>query len=155
MKKKADIEKAVELILPVIDSYKCELVEHEFIFEFGHWVLRLYVEKIDGTGVTIDDCAKISRDISAILDVEDVIEKRYSLEVSSPGLNRPLRKAKDFIRFAGKEIKLKTIAPIDGRGNYRGELLGMRGNDILMKVDGVEYLIPLDAVAKARIDFKF
>ena len=155
MKKKADIDKAIELISPVIESFECDLVDHEFIFEFGSWVLRLFVEKLDGTSVTIDDCAKISREVSALLDVEDVIEKRYNLEVSSPGLNRPLRKAKDFVRFAGKEIKLKTTIPINGRGNYRGELLGMDGNDILMKVDGVEYRIPLDALAKARIDFKF
>jgi ribosome maturation factor RimP len=104
--------------------------------------------------VTLEDCQKASRAVSAALDVEDIVPARYSLEVSSPGLDRPLKTAEDFTRFAGELARVKTSEPIGGRANYFGTLKGMDGNDILMNVDGINYRIPLDKLAKARIEYK-
>jgi ribosome maturation factor RimP len=97
----------------------------------------------------------VSRALEGVLDVEDLIPYRYVLEVSSPGLNRPLRRKEDFVRFAGECVKIKTKEPIEGRSNYKGILNGMDGAEILVTVDGTPYRIPYDLLAKARIEPRF
>ncbi len=141
-----------EIVRPVIKSIGYNIVDVEYVNE-GGWILRLFVERPDGT-VTIDDCSKISRSVEGVLDVEDLVKGRYLLEVSSPGINRPLKKLADFERFKGELARIKTNEPIDGRGNYFGKLVGVADLDVLINVDGTEYKVPLDKIAKARLEVK-
>jgi ribosome maturation factor RimP len=113
--------------------------------------LRLYIDK-EG-GVTLDDCAAVSRQVSYKLDADDPIAQRYVLEVSSPGLDRPLHSARDFERFAGRQIRLSTIAPLQGRRNFVGRLVGLiEGMVRLVLEDGHEVAVPKDLVDKARLE---
>lgn len=146
-----DILKRVEeVVSPVLDNLGYELVERELLHDAGRLVLRLYIDH--GNGVTIDDCERASRSIEDLLEVEEVVPAAYCLEVSSPGLNRPLRKKQDFERFKGNKIKLKTSEPIDGRGNFKGLLQGVDGDDILILIDGVQFRVPISLLLRARID---
>ena len=141
---------AVELFArPVLDDMGLELVEVQFRRESAGWILRLFIDR-EG-GVNVDDCALVSRQISAYLEVEDIIENAYNLEVSSPGLERPLKKKEDFVRFAGRKARIKFKEPIDGQRVFTG-LLGYVGeNKITLSVDGQQMEIDLDAVARARL----
>lgn len=152
MNSKEIASRAEHAILPVIESLGFRLVECEFVNDHG-WILRLYIERPEGP-VTIEDCQKASRAVSAVLDVEDVVKAKYALEVSSPGLNRPLKTAADFQKFAGETVRLKTAESMDGRTNYFGTLKGMDGDSILMNVDGVDHRIPMDKLGKARLEYK-
>lgn len=145
--------KAQSVITPVVVSLGYSVVDCEYINDMGRWALRVFIEKSEGN-ISIDDCERVSRMLEGLLDVEDIVPTRYVLEVSSPGLNRPLKKAADFVRFKGKKIRLRTKAPIDGRSNYFGVLLGMAGDEILMNVDNVEYHIPIEMLMKANLEFE-
>lgn len=134
---------------PVLESQGYQLAERELVMDGGRLILRIYIDK-EG-GVTLEDCSEVSRSLSAHLDVEDPIPGRYDLEISSPGIERPLRYPGDFERFAGETIQLKTIEPIDGRQNYRGTLVKSDAKNIVMNVDGREFVIPFSALARARI----
>ncbi len=113
--------------------------------------LQVMVEPIGGGAMTVDDCATISRAISAILDVEDPIDAAYALEVSSPGLDRPLVRLGDFERFAGFEAKVETAVPLDGRKKFRGRLGGVDGENILLSADNDEWVIPFSAIRRAKL----
>ena len=143
------IDKIESLCEPVIAHIGFRLIEREFVQEQSGWVLRFY---IDGPEViTVDDCATVSRALQDLLDVEDLIPHRYSLEVSSPGLDRPIRYPEDFMNFVGKVIRLKTTEQIDGRANFKGELTGFENDTITMTVDGESYHIPYQKLAKAKL----
>jgi len=105
---------------PVLDDMGLEMVEVQFRRESGGWLLRLFIDREDG--VNVDDCALVSRQISAYLEVEDLIEHAYNLEVSSPGLERPLKKKEDFVRFTGRKARIKLKEPIDGQRVFFGQL---------------------------------
>lgn len=147
------------LVEPIIDDFKLELVELEFKREGRDWCLRLFIDKPGG--VTLDDCVAVSREVEAILEVEDPIKSGYRLEVSSPGIDRPLKRPQDFERFAGQPIKLKTYELLDPdqrghtRKTFAGTLLGLEGEAVRIeqtdKKGGV-VAIPLDAIAKANLD---
>ena len=143
------LEQVEELVSPVMSQLGYELVEREYVQDAGGWVLRLYVDKSDG--VTIDDCARVSRGVEDLIEVEGLISGNYRLEVSSPGLERPIRRRVDFEKLSGSTIKLKTLNPVDGRSNYRGILEGLDGDEIVMAVDGMRYRIPYCELAKARV----
>ncbi|MFA5121166.1 ribosome maturation factor RimP, partial [Zavarzinia sp.] len=113
-------------------------------------VLQIMAERPDGT-MTVEDCADVSRAVSAILDVEDPISSEYVLEVSSPGIDRPLMKLDDFRRFAGYEAKVETVMPVEGRKRYRGRLVGIDGEDVLITVDGQDYRLPFPLIGEARL----
>jgi ribosome maturation factor RimP len=115
-------------------------------------VLQVMAERQDKKGMTVEDCADISRQISALLDVEDPIAGAYSLEVSSPGIDRPLTRPADFQRFAGFEAKLETAEPFDGRKRFRGKLIGLdeQGQVTLTAEDG-SWTVPLSAVKSAKL----
>ncbi len=147
------IEKAEAIITPVISQLGYDLLDCEYTKDQGRWILRLFIDKNEGA-VTLDDCSKVSRALEGVLDVENVVPERYSLEVSSPGLDRPLKRRSDFEKFAGQAIKLRTLRPVNNRSNYFGKLLGMRGEDIIMNVDGNEYAIPISELAKAKLEHK-
>ena len=139
-----------KLIEPVLEPEGLELVEVEFKREGAGSVLRLY---IDGpNGVTLDDCVLISRQVSALLDVEDPIERSYNLEVSSPGINRVIRKEKDFVRFAGNNVRIKTRRKIGGRRNFSGILKGVENSMVILEVDDKRVELAQEDIEKARLD---
>jgi ribosome maturation factor RimP len=114
--------------------------------------LQVMAERLDDTPMTIDDCAEISRSVSALLDVADPIAGAYTLEVSSPGLDRPLVRPEDYDRFAGFEARLELAAPRDGRKRFRGRLIGLDGDDVRLAGEGGgEVRLPFAAIAKAKL----
>jgi ribosome maturation factor RimP len=135
---------------PILSNQGMELVELEYRREGKGWVLRLYIDK-EG-GVTVEDCSRASQEVGRSLDVEDFISTPYTLEVSSPGLTRPLKSERDFIKYRNRLIKLKTIEPIENRRQFKGKLLGVSENRIEIEVDGGIFQIPLSNVAKANLE---
>lgn len=114
--------------------------------------LQVMIERQDRATLTVEDCALASRAISALLDVEDPISGSYDLEVSSPGIDRPLTRADDFARFAGFEAKVELAGPVEGQKRWRGKLLGLRAADVVLLTDaGEEVALPLARVAKAKL----
>jgi len=147
-----EIIKRVERIVePILMEEGLELVDIEFRREKAGWVLRIYIDRRIG-GVTLGDCVRVSRELGELLDVEDFIPYSYNLEVSSPGINRPLRKKEDFERFRGEWVKLKLMEPIKGRRNVRGRIWGIEGDNILLIVDEQIWEIPYSLIAKANLD---
>lgn len=138
-----------QLIEVPIESLGYELVGIEYIKNGQHTVLRIYIDAEQGIG--IEDCERVSHQVSGILEVEEPISSAYSLEVSSPGFDRPLFKQRDFERFTGSEAKLSMRLPIQGRRNFKGLLHGFSDGDILIEVDGEIYELPLSKLAKARL----
>jgi len=153
-------EQVRRLLEPVLARDGYELVEVEWVRGGGRWTLRLYVDKPGGFG--IDDCQAVSSLADPILDVADFIEPAYDLEVSSPGLERPLRKPSDFDRFAGQRARLKTYGPVagtapgsPGRKHWTGILKGFKDDAVEVDVDGVLHRIPHDQIAKANLEYDF
>ncbi|OPZ92673.1 MAG: Ribosome maturation factor RimP [Firmicutes bacterium ADurb.Bin419] len=154
MVKKRIEEIVAEFAGPVVSSHSFELVDVEFIKEGTNWYLRIYIDKPGG--ITIDDCQIVSEEISDILDKKDPIDQSYFLEVSSPGLDRPLKKDSDFERFKGELVEVKVFKPIDGRKSFEGELLGLIDNKITIKIDDKSNMeFERDEVALVRRAIKF
>jgi ribosome maturation factor RimP len=151
--------RTIEIAAPLAESLGLELVDVEYRQEGGRMVLRVYLDR-EG-GVTLDDCAEISRELGELLDVEDFIRGRYTLEVSSPGINRLLKKASDFERFVGRIVKIRTFEPLaDSAGNMRktflGELSGFTDNTACLKLkEGQDASIPLGKIASANLEYDF
>lgn len=124
-------QKAEELLLPLVEAQQFELVDVEYVKEAGNWYLRAYIDK-EG-GITVDDCEVISRAFSDRLDEEDFIEDSYILEVSSPGLGRPLKKEKDYARSMGKELEIRTYRPIDRQKEFYGILTAYDNNSVTIE----------------------
>jgi len=143
------IKKIWEMVEPVVVAEGVELLEVEFQREPVGYVLRLYIDHPDG--VTIDDCARISSVVGDFLDVTDPIDHSYNLEVSSPGLDRPLRKVEHFMAHKGSIVKIKTVEPIENRKSFKGSLIGVTEGRVEMECDGVIFKIPLEAIEKARL----
>lgn len=127
-----------------------ELVEVEFGYENASWVLRLFIDKPGG--VTLDDCQSASRVASALLDTADFIDGHYMLEMSSPGFDRPLRKAKDFERFAGERVRIAAQTPVAGRRQFKGILGGIQDGMISVDCSGTICAIHLENIKKARLE---
>lgn len=143
-------EKLNELLLPLVSDLGLEFVGLEFSPGHGGSRLRVFIDA-PGQAVTIDDCERVSREISALLDVNDPIQGRYTLEVSSPGIDRPLFTIEHFRRFIGSEVKLNTSLPIDGRQRFQGEIRGVDGDRVQLIQDGREVAINHTNVVKARL----
>ncbi len=139
----------IELIEPVLRAEGKELVELEFRRESHGWVLRLFIDQEDG--ITVDDCARVSHVVGDLLDVADVIRTPYHLEVSSPGLNRPLRKPEHFESVVGKVVEIRTLEPLGGRRRFKGVLEGIRQGEVTVRCDGQDHIIPLTLVERARL----
>lgn len=138
------------LFEPVVESMGYELVGVEFQRGDGHGTLRVYIDHEQGIGV--DDCVAISHQISAILDVEEPIRQAYDLEVSSPGIERPLFKLDDFARFSGKTAKIRLAVAQQGRKNFRGRLQGVIDSKLVtIEVDGEEFDLPYADIARANL----
>ena len=138
------------LFEPVVESMGYELVGIEFHSSEHHGGVRIFIDH--DNGITVDDCAKVSRQISAVIDVEDPIEMAFDLEVSSPGINRPLFKFSDFEKFSGLQAKIKLGVALNGRKNFSGVLKGVDENQlVIIDVDNEIYELPYQDIAKANL----
>ncbi len=152
------VEHARRVLEPILVRDGYELVDVEWVRGAGRWTLRVFIDR-EG-GVNVDDCQLVSKTVEPLLDVEDFIEPAYDLEVSSPGLDRPLRKPEHFARYAGQRVQVKAYGPIAGtaeasapRKSWTGKLEGYRGGAVLVDVDGVLHRIPHDQIAKAHLEY--
>jgi len=146
-----DPAKRVETIIgPTLNELGFELVRVQ-ITGAQRRTLQIMAERGDGANMTVEDCAAISRSVSAILDVEDPIKSAYTLEVSSPGLDRPLTRPRDYQRFAGLEARLELSRPLDGRRRFRGRLRGLAGDTVQIDMEGQDISIPFDDIERAKL----
>ena len=154
------LEQLRALVAPICQAHGLELVDVRFVTDHGA-VLRVLIERpADSTsqsGVSLADCQAVSRDLSTLLDVEHEALPRgsYRLEVSSPGLERPLLSRRDFERFAGREVDVRTNRPFAGRRRLQGMLRGVEGDGVKLDVGGQELMVPLTEIAKANLVFRF
>ncbi|OUR74414.1 ribosome maturation factor RimP [Methylophaga sp. 41_12_T18] len=140
----------IELLIEApIESLGYELVGVDYNKNGQDTILRIYIDS--DQGISIEDCERVSHQVSGILDVEEPITAAYSLEVSSPGFDRPLFKERDFKRFSGSKAKISMKLPIDGRRNFTGVLQGCDDGEVLIEVDGEVYALPISKLAKARL----
>ena len=145
----------------VATSYGLEIFDVQFRREAAGMVLRVLIDRPGPAAqaeesVSVEDCAHVSRDLSAILDVEDIVPAAYILEVSSPGLDRPLRTADDYRRFAGRRAKIVMRERIDGQGFFRGRLGGVDGGDVIIDADdGRTRRVPLGVITRANLEVEF
>jgi ribosome maturation factor RimP len=145
----------------VTAGYGLEIFDVQFRREAPGMVLRVQIDRPGPAAtaedcVSVEDCARVSRDLSAILDVEDVVPIAYTLEVSSPGLDRPLRQADDYRRFTGRRAKVVMRDRVDGQGFFRGRLGGLDGTDVLIDADdGRTHRVPLNAITRANLEVEF
>lgn len=155
MAKGEQYEKKVEAwLLPVLEEYGFELVDVEYVREVGVWYLRAYIDK-DG-GITVDDCETISRRLGEWLDEEDFISDSYILEVSSPGLGRPLKKEKDFVRSMGKDVEVRLYKPLNKQKEYRGALKSYDADTVTITLeDGGDLPLAKSDIALIRLAFDF
>ncbi len=154
--KAVDLQKLEHLVEPVVAGQAYELVDLEWKHEAGAWVLRVFIDRPEGGAVGLDDCANVSRELSAVLDVEDAIHVPYNLEVSSPGLNRPLKRERDFRRFVGKKAKIRTRHPVgESRRNFAGTLVAVEGGTVRIDVGDQVCDVPIGDVEKANLIYEF
>lgn len=147
------VQRLTQLVSPVVDGSGCELVEVQFRREAPGWVLRLVIDNENGVG--IDDCTRISREVAHLLEVEDPIEQSYSLEVSSPGLDRPLKRVSDFLRCKGKKAKVVVREPIDGLNQCIGLIEDVTQESVTLRTDHGIIEIPFTRMKKARLVLEF
>src|SRR6266850_8061596 len=155
------VEHVRELAARVAGTHGLDIFDVQFRREASGMVLRIRLDR-PGPAATaedsvgVDDCARVSRDLSAVLDVEDVVPTAYTLEVSSPGLDRPLRHANDYRRFAGRRAKLVMREKVDGQGFFRGKLGGLDGTDVLIEADDRKtHRVPLEVITRANLEVEF
>ena len=158
----ADLVGAVRVLADrVAGSYDLEVFDVQFRRESAGMVLRVLVDRPGPSAtaeesVSVDDCARVSRDLSAMLDVDDLVPAAYTLEVSSPGLDRPLRDARDYERFAGRRAKLVMREPVDGQTFFKGTLGGVDGADVLIEDDGRRrHRVPIAVITRANLEVEF
>ena len=147
-------QRTEELIMPIIEQNQFELVDVEYVKEVGNWYLRAYIDKPGG--ITVDDCEVVSRALSDLLDKHDFIEDAYVLEVSSPGLGRPLKKEKDFARSIGEEVDVRTFRAISHQKEFTGILRDYDKEKIVLEMEDQELLeIARADIALIRLSFDF
>ena len=139
----------VELIKPVVESLGCELWGLELLPQGKHALLRLYIDK--AAGIMVEDCEKVSRQVSSVLDVEDPISGRYTLEVSSPGMDRPLFELAQYKAFIGGKVSLRLHQPFEGRRKLMGQLTSIENDEVAVIVEDHEYLLPFELIDKAKV----
>jgi ribosome maturation factor RimP len=142
-------QQILALLEPTVEAMGFELWGLEYLSQGKHSLLRVY---IDGeSGITVDDCAAVSEQVSSVLDVEDPIHGEYTLEVSSPGMDRLLFKLEQYAGYVGEVVELRLRSAFDGRRKFKGVLKGIEGEDVVVQVDDHEYLLPHSAIDRARI----
>lgn len=147
------IHRVETIALPVLEDLELELVDIQYRREQHGWVLRLTIDKLDG--ISLDECAAVSRELSQLLDIEDFIDQKYNLEVSSPGLDRPLKSMADFERFVGRKAKVKTVEPVAGEHVFIGKIIKTEGESIVLGIGDKEVTILFSQVAKARLEVEY
>ncbi|MGN0170179.1 MAG: ribosome maturation factor RimP [Lachnospiraceae bacterium] len=154
MAKREEYEKkAEELLLPIVEEHHFELVDVEYVKEGGNYYLRAYIDK-EG-GIQVNDCEVISRQLSDLLDEKDFIEDSYILEVSSPGLGRPLKKEKDYIRSMGKEIEIRTYRAVNKKKEFFGVLSAFDDSTVTIENDEGQMVFQKTDIALIRLAFDF
>lgn len=152
--KRRDVETIIRRLMePLVTSRALELVDVEFVKEGGDYHLRVYLDKAGGIG--IEECQEVSKELGRLLDNEDVVQEHYYMEVSSPGLDRPLKKDEDFVTFKGRRVEIRTYAPLDGRKDLSGTLLGLEDGEVLLRTQEGDIRIPREKVARARLALDF
>ena len=141
-----------QLLQPTVEALGFDLWGVEHLAQGRHSVLRLYIDS--DHGIAVDDCARVSGQVGSVLDVEDPIAGDYTLEVSSPGLDRQLFRLEQYSRFGGETVDIRLRVPFEGRRRFRGKLKGIEGEDVVVQVDDHEYLLPFDEIDKARVELK-
>lgn len=149
----AALRTVTRLIEPILEEMDIELVDVAYLHEQGRWILRIYVD-MEG-GISVEDCARVSREIEDLIDVKDVFRQTYVLEVSSPGLNRPLKRERDFVRAIGEKIKVKMRDPLNGRRNFTGYLYAVKDGRVSLDIQSDRVVLPLDGMEKANLVFDF
>src|SRR5437868_4812860 len=159
-----DVEQIASLVTPVVEGAGYELVDLEWKRDLGGWVLRIYIDKpggphAPGQGISLDACAEVSTELSTVLDVSEVVpgKETYSLEVSSPGLDRPLRRTRDFSKVLGKKIKVKTrrpLGPPPGRRNFLGPLVDLADDTLVIDVGDRKCEVPIAEIDKANLVYE-
>jgi len=139
-----------ELISPVVEAMGFEYVGCEYLLQGHHAILRIFIDKPEG--VTLDDCSQVSRQIGALLDVENPITTKYTLEVSSPGFDRPLFTLDHYKKFIGETVSIHLSKPINNRKNFKGIITKIEGEQIFLSIDNEEYQVPFSAVANANLE---
>jgi len=149
------VESIVEkLAIPIVEKYAFDLVDVEYVKEGGNWYLRVFIDKPGG--ITIDDCQLVSEELGEEIDKIDPIKQAYFFEVSSPGLDRPLKKEKDFIRYTGQDVEVKTYEPMNGKKVFEGELLGLKDGIIRIRCkDSTEIEFEREKVASVKRVVRF
>ena len=147
------LEQLQALLAPVVEALGYQCWGIEFISQGRHSLLRVYIDHANG--ILVDDCEKVSRQLSGVLDVEDPISGEYTLEVSSPGMDRPLFTVEQYAAHVGAQVKVKLRSPYEGRRNFQGVLCGVEEQDVVVQVDDHEYLLPIDSIDKANIIPRF
>ena len=144
-----------DLLEPVVSSMGYEFVGLEYLSQGRHSVLRIYIDSENG--ITVDDCADVSHQLSAVLDVEDPIANEYTLEVSSPGMDRPLFRPEHYARFAGEEVKFKTSRPQldNGQRKFKGIIDSVEGDNIIFVIEDKKLSVPFAEIDKANLIAKF
>jgi ribosome maturation factor RimP len=139
-----------DIVTPTIVGMGFELVR---VAMSKGGTLQLMIEPADGRSLDVEDCATVSRAVSAVLDVEDPIATAYTLEVSSPGIDRPLTREKDYVRWVGHIARMETLEPVDGKRRFKGVLLGLENGAVRLRLeDGKETLVPLSIVSRAKLE---
>ncbi|GAB6180691.1 ribosome maturation factor RimP [Desulfotomaculum defluvii] len=149
MAKNTIVEKVTEAVKPIVENLNLELVEVEYVKEGGNWYLRVYIDKPGG--IELDDCQIVSEKIDTLLDELDPIPQAYFLEVSSPGIERPLKKPQDFERFNGHLVNVTTFAPVNGSKSFTGTLLDYNQEGIHLDIKGKQVVLPHQQVATVRL----
>ncbi len=142
-------EQLESLIAPVVAGLGFDLWGIEYMSQGRHTVLRVFIDA--DKGVFIEDCAAVSRQLGSVFDVEDPIAGEYNLEVSSPGMDRPLFRLEHYQAHVGQQVQLKLRVPFEGRRKFNGLLKGVEGDEVVVQVDNQEYLLPIDSIDKANI----
>ncbi len=142
-----------QILAPVVEAMGFQCWGVEYIAQGKHSLLRIYIEH--DNGITVDNCETVSRQVSALLDVEDPISSEYVLEVSSPGMDRPLFELQQYRDLVGQEVKIRLRSAIEERRNFEGVLRGVEDEDVVVQVDNYEYLLPFELIEKANIVPRF
>ncbi|MCP3279763.1 ribosome maturation factor RimP [Clostridioides difficile] len=152
---KKNLEATIEeIVTKITDEYGFEMVDVEYVKEAGEYYLRVYIDKEEG--ISLNECELVSRELSPILDEKDPIKENYFLEVSSPGLDRALKKDRDFVRYQGRDVDLKLYKPLNGCKQFEGELVGLtEDNNIKIIANGKEMEFNRKDVAIVRLAIKF
>jgi len=142
-------DQLTEMIRPVVEGLGCELWGIENLSRGRYSTLKIYIDS--DNGIDVEDCARVSRQVSSLLDVEDPVKGEYTLEVSSPGLDRRLFELDQFEAFAGAEVRMKLKRPFDGKRKFSGQLRGIEGDEVILGQDDEEILVPFEVIERANI----